>query len=64
MYDAILRDRPLGGHEGLRKHLAAEDSTERHPLAWTGENIFTRSRAGVGEIEGGQQARQRIAHAL
>ena len=52
------------GDDRLGEHLAAEDAAARHPLARSGEDVFAGSRPGVGEVEGGQESRQGVAHAL
>ncbi len=64
MHLALLGDGAARGDQRLRQHLSAEHSTAGHPLARTGENVFPGARPGVGQIEGGQEARQGIAHEL
>jgi hypothetical protein len=64
MDDSRRRGRALGSNERLSKHLPAENPAARHPLASSGENVFTRPRARVGEVERSEESGQRVAHAL
>ena len=64
VHEPIGGDRALRGHEGLREHLSAEDPAVRHPLTGTGEDVLARAGAGVGEVEGPEEAAEGVAHAL
>ena len=54
----------LGRYERLGENLPTEYTPVWLPLAVTGEDVFTRSRTGVGQIQCGEKSGQWVTHAL
>jgi hypothetical protein len=62
MNEPVVWNGALGGDERLGEHLASEDPALRHPLALAGEDVFVRSRVGVGEVECRKQTAECVGH--
>jgi len=52
------------GDQRLREHLPADHPTAGSPLTRPGEDVFTGSGSGVGQIERGEKSRQGVGHGL